>query len=95
VHSRAVRPGPHYRASLDRENVRARSTTSRAIARVIRELADEESLPGPFDSHGLAPVEGDVSVWADARSVPGTGGLWLWYRAVASTLELVAIGRQA
>jgi hypothetical protein len=44
--------------------------------------------------HGVAPIESEVGAWADARAVPRTGGLWVWYRANAEVLELVAVSRR-
>lgn len=92
--SRIIRPGPHFRPSLAREAVRPGSPSFRAIGRIIRALADETSLPGASDLHGVAPTESEVGRWADARVVPRTGGLWLWYRADAEVLELVAVSRR-
>jgi hypothetical protein len=94
VRSRAIILGQHYRASLDRESVRPGSKTARAVGRITRELADAERLPGSLDVQGLAPVEDDVMEWAHARQVPRTSGLLLWYKADASTLELVAVWRR-
>jgi hypothetical protein len=42
---------------------------------------------------GLAPIESAVSTWADARLVPRSGGLLVWYRANEHVLELLAVSR--
>jgi hypothetical protein len=95
VPERIVRIIPSYAASAAAAGVRPRSTTARALARVILALAGAEHLPGADDSHGIAPGTGDVSQWAYARLVPRTGGVWLWYRADNESLVLVALSRRA
>ncbi len=91
--SRAVDFGPYYRTSVAEAGIRRGSQASRALGRTICELADAETLPGPDDAQGLAPVPGDVASWGHARRVPRTGGLWVWYTADSAVLTILAIAR--
>ena len=93
VSSRLIRIRQDFRTSLAREGVRSGSPAFRAVARTIRALANAASLPTSRDLKGLAPIESAVSTWADARLVPRSGGLVVWYRANEHVLELLAVSR--
>lgn len=88
---RTIELSPRYLSNAAQLGVIGGSDASRAIARVVLQMAAADVLPGPGDVTTLvAPDERGVMILAHVRRIEGHN-LWVWYAPRSSKLVLVAL----
>jgi hypothetical protein len=91
VAPRTIALSPQYLSNAAELGIVGGSDASRAIARVVLQVAAADVLPMPGDFTALVtPNERGVMLLAHVRRVEGRN-LWIWYAPRESELALVAL----